>query len=253
MDTISYNQFINNAPDHFIWKPITEPERQHFLSLVEATKIALTQGTRQQKGLTLENLMTYVYQRFSNIAEVKSNITQGDNQFDHIIDFFDTLVPPFIYNYLGLRMVGESKNHAESISVREVVDLDELLRSKRCKVGVFSSYKSFSRGRNGSPWQYAEGKRRKLLLARNTIIIGFTISEIESLIENNFYTMLKQKFFNIVDEIDDDYDEESLGVTYHQRLYYSLSQLHKNGIIEENTYNESKQILMEKYGDIKED
>jgi hypothetical protein len=48
---------------------------------------------------------------------------------------------------VGLRLVGESKNHKKSIGPREVSNLDELLRSKSSKLGIFSSSKSFSKGK----------------------------------------------------------------------------------------------------------
>jgi hypothetical protein len=254
-NTVSYKAFINGAPDDHIWKPIPEEEVEHFLSLVQKAEYALEHGTKKEKGDTLEELMTYVYERFDELADIYPNVNEGDNQFDHIIEFVDGMVPTFIHQHIGLRIIGESKNHNDSIGVREVADLNELLRYKRARLGIFSSAKSFSRGRGRcrSPWQFAEGKRRKLALATNNIIIGFTIQEIKSLTHNNFYTMIKQKYNNLVDEITDDFtdhvvDDES--IPYHQRLYLSLFQLKENGIITPEAFEQGKQSIIDKYGPI---
>ncbi|MEM5659608.1 hypothetical protein AAHB50_29410 [Bacillus toyonensis] len=198
--------------------------------------------------------MTYVYGRFE-VAYVHPNVHRGDNQIDHIVEFIDGMTPTFINDYVGIRMIGESKNHKDSIGVREVTDLVELLRSKKAKLGVFSSYKTFSRGLNKSPWINAEGKRRKLALANNNekIIIGFTIDELESLTDRNFYTLLKQKYFALVDEIDDDvteYATADLTQAYHVRLYDSLVKLRENEIIDEEGFQKGKEAIIHRYGQV---
>jgi hypothetical protein len=251
--TSPYNKFINNAPDDFVWKPIKEDEIFHFNSLLEKTKEAVKGDDKKLKGDTLEDLMTFIYQRFDEVAEVYPNQHHGDNQIDHIIEFQDGLVPNFIHNYLGMRLIGESKNHKKSISVREVADLNELLRSKRAKFGVFSSIKSFSRGKSGNPWVHAEGKRRKLNLSNDVAILGFTLNELESLKDKNFYTLLKQKFFSLVDEIDDDFTDlkkEDYMIPYHERLYLSMVQLNNEGIISDEELRKGTQTIIKKYGDL---
>lgn len=253
-DTISLNKFMSSAIDDEVWSPIPCEEKAEYLLMVDKVRVSLEKGTRMEKGEALEQLMTYVYSRFE-IGYVESNVLIGDNQIDHIVNFIDGMVPPFIYNHIGSRMIGESKNHKDSIGVRDVTDLVELLRSKKASVGIFSSFKTFSRGRNKSPWINAEGKRRKLAIANNNekIILGFTLDELESLTLKNFYTLLRQKYFALVDEIDDDYTDyptEDLTIPYHLRLYNSLNQLKENNIICEKSYTKGKNTLIEKYGDL---
>lgn len=253
-DTTSFNKFINLAPDHEVWTPIKEAEREHFQQLIDQVRYTLDNGTKKEKGDALEALMTFVYERFE-IAYVHPDVRHGDNQIDHIIEFIDGMSTPFLIEHVGTRIVGESKNHKESISVREVTDLVELLRSKRSKLGIFSSSKSFSRGLNKSPWINAEGKRRKLALAYNNekIIIGFTIDELESLIENNFYTLLRQKYYALIDEIDDDitdYATADITRPYHLKLYDSLVHLKEKNIINEQSFVLGKQNLITRYGPV---
>lgn len=245
-DTISFNKYMMSAADDEIWTPISDQEIGYYLQLIDKVRTTLDRGTRKEKGDALEDLMTFVYGRFV-IGYVEPNVFKGDNQIDHIVNFIDGMVPPFVFRNIGLRMVGESKNHKDSIGVREVTDLVELLRSKKANVGIFSSFKTFSRGRNKSPWINAEGKRRKLAIANNNekIILGFTIDELETLVEKNFYTLLKQKYFALIDEIDDDYTDyptDDLSSAYHLRLYDSLRQLKENNIISEESYQEGKKI-----------
>lgn len=251
--SIPYNHFINKAPDCEIWKPISEEEMEHFLSLLQDTKQAFLSENNHVKGKSLENLMTFVYSRFDDIAVIYEDVKDADNQYDHIIEFIDGMVPTFIHQHIGLRIIGESKNHNKSISVREVADLNELMRTKEAKLGIFSSFRTLSRGKNKSLWQNAEGKRRKLALASKTAIIGFNLDEIESLQTENFYTLLKRKYWNLIDEIADDYASSITGdegTPYQNQLYSILHQLMENGILTEEMVEYGKGKIIEKYGPI---
>ncbi|MBB3111962.1 hypothetical protein FHS18_004030 [Paenibacillus phyllosphaerae] len=251
-NTFSYNKYINNAPDDEIWKPFSESEKVHFQSLVMSVRVALEEGDRHQKGLALESLMTYVYQRFDEIAVIHYNLTSGDNQIDHMIEFVDGLTPTFIHKNIGLRIIGESKNHKKAIGVREVADLKELLRSKNSQMGIFSSYYSFSKKQNNL-WHYAEGKRRKLALADKVFIIGFTLEELSQLIDKNFYTLIKQKYNCLIDETEDimtEFLSEDQAVTYSDRLFCALKQLFTNEIINQDSFEVGVRQINEKYGQI---
>ncbi|OVE34134.1 hypothetical protein CCZ20_28115 [Priestia aryabhattai] len=246
-DTITYNNYVDDSPDNNIWKPIALEERSFYLGLINNVRHSFKSGTKKQKGDSLEELMSFIYNRFKAIR-VYHNEHRGDNQIDHVIEFIDGMAPTFIHRKIGLKIIGESKNHNKSISVREVADLDELLRSKEAELGIFSSYKSFSKGK--TLWVYGEGKRRKLSLSNKRKIIGYNIDELESLIQNNFYTMLKQKYENLVNEIEDDYTDEDGKLSYQDKLYCSLKQLNKLGIIDGETFKVSIGKLEEKFGSI---
>lgn len=251
-DTISAKELMMRAQDDEVWSPIPEEEFGDFQKLIDGVRFSLENGSKKEKGDALEHLMTYVYDRFE-VAFVDENVHRGDNQIDHIVHFIDGMAPLFVYHNIGTRMIGESKNHKESISVRDVTDLVELLRSKKSKVGIFSSSKSFSRGRNKSPWVNAEGKRRKLAIANdnNRIILGFTIDELETLKSNNFYKMLKDKYYSLVDEIEDDFTDyatDDMTTSYHVNLFHSLVQLNKIGIIDSDTFERGRTILENRYG-----
>jgi hypothetical protein len=255
VDTIEFNEYLDYSPDDRIWIPLTIEEVPFFKELIMKVRSAFKDGSKKEKGDTLEVLMTFVYKRFKHI-KVYHNEQRGDNQIDHIIEFIDGATPAWINQNIGLTLVGESKNHHKTIGVREVADLHELLRSKESKLGIFSSYYSFSKG--ASLWSFAEGKRRKLALSYYMLdkrkIIGFTIDEIESLIDNNFYTMLKQKYSNIVNELKDDFiDYENPTLAYQDRLYQSLLQLHQNGVIDENSFANGIRIIEIKYGPIEKE
>lgn len=248
---IGYNLYIDNSTDKKIWKPIPKKDYAKFDFLIKKVHETFKYGSKKEKGESLEELMTFVYKRFKHI-KVYNNFRSPDNQIDHIIEFLDGVTPTFINDHVGLRIIGESKNHNISIGSREVANLDELLRDKNSRFGIFSSYKSFSKGT--TMWANAEGKRRKLALWHNykKIIIGFTIDEIASLKENNFYTLLKQKYYQLVDELKDDnsdlFYQSQLKEDYHYRLYYSLLELYKKGIIDDNTLTEGKTKIEVTYG-----
>jgi hypothetical protein len=246
---VGYNLYIDNSSDNKIWRPIPKKDYVKFDKMILEVKRAFESGSKKEKGDSLEELMTYIYNRFKHI-KVYHNIRSSDNQIDHIIEFLDGVTPTFINDHVGLRIIGESKNHNKSIASREVNNLDELLRDKNSRFGIFSSYKSFSKG--STMWINAEGKRRKLALWHNykRIIIGFTIVELASLKENNFYSMIQQKYYQLVDELEDDYTDVELKLPYQYRLYYSLTELHKKGIIDSTALSDCKAKIESAYGNL---
>ncbi|KEF40472.1 Restriction endonuclease [Schinkia azotoformans MEV2011] len=244
-NTISYNEYIDYSPDDNIWKPIENEEIPFYRTLIENVYHTFENGTKKEKGDSMEKLMTFIYQRFKAI-KVCHNVRSNDNQIDHIVEFIDGMTPAFIQHYIGLRLIGESKNHKKTIGSREVSNLDELLRDKDSKLGVFSSFYSFSKGQ--SMWVNAEGKRRKLALKYGRKIIGFTIKELESLVEKNFYTLLKQKFNNLVDEIEDDFSDHDCKSPYNVSLLNNLIQLNNLGIIDQEAFINGKRLIEERYG-----
>lgn len=248
-ETVPYNMYLNNSNDNKIWKPIKSKEDiAQFDTLYTAFSESRKNGSKTIKGNSLEELMDFIYNRFTCISYIKNSHTK-DNQIDHMIYFEDGAVPTFIHHNVGLVMVGESKNHSKSISTREVADLSELLRDRKSKLGIFTSYNSFSRG-SKSLWCRAEGKRRKLALATNNFIIGFNATELASLKSNNFYTMIKQKHQLIIDELDNDYDEDE-ALEHHDSLHEALINLVDNEIINSTLYPTLKQKIVERYGVLK--
>lgn len=243
---ISCNQYLNNASDDKIWRPIKRQSDIDEFDKLYANFIASREtGTKDQKGKSLEKLMTFLYERFTCIEYVENKHT-NDNQIDHFITFEDGAVPTFIHQYVGLVIVGESKNHSKSISSREVCDLHELLRDRRSKLGIFSAYNSFSRG-SKSLWCKGEGKRRKLALSTDRFIIGFNAQELKSLKEENFYTLIKYKYKQIIDELGDDYDEDE-ALPHHESLHEALIRLSQNEIITHDQYSDFKKNIEKKYG-----
>ncbi|EPZ0458910.1 MULTISPECIES: hypothetical protein [Bacillus] len=257
-DSVSYSRFSNRAPDDFYWKPIPIEDIDMYKKMVQRVEDAFKNNDKKEKGDSLEELMTYVYSRFEEIAIVSANIRSKDNQYDHFIELVEGAAPPFLMEYSGGRIVGESKNHSKSISSREVSNLYDLLQTKTARLGIFSSMHTFSKGKK-SMWANAEGKRRKLCLSSENktgnkrYVIGFTLKELESLLENNFYSMLKQKVKCLQDELDDDFTEDENGVEYHERLYHSLTQLKNLGIICDQSFLDAKHKIVELYGDINND
>lgn len=248
-DTILYNEYTDYSPDDKVWLPIPKEEYSKFDKLIDNVISSFKSGSKMEKGNSLEHLMTYIYSRFKHIR-VYHNVRKSDNQIDHILEFIDGVTPSFIKDNIGIRLIGESKNHKKSISPREVSNLDELLRDNKSRLGVFSSYKTFSKGK--TLWVNAEGKRRKLALWNqyNRIIIGFTITELSTLKEKNFYSLLKQKFDQVIDELDDCNTDDSYKLPYNERLFNSLSELHQKGIIDQAAFELGQKQIESKYGEL---
>lgn len=240
---------IRNLNDNEIWLPFKDEKLIEFKIRLQQFKASIHSSNKNIKGSTLESLMTHVYKQFAFIESVKTDITHSGNQHDHIIEFLDTpFLPPFIKEKIGLRFVGESKNHLTAISVREVADLEHLLVSNECKLGIFSSYKTFSKNSTKSFWSNAEGKRRKLVLRSGKYIINFTLSDLESLECKNFYTLLKQKIAGLIDEVEDCDSNCFDTIPYPDRLIHSLTSLRNSGVINEEEYIHKLDLIETKYG-----
>ncbi|WJE51193.1 hypothetical protein QRE66_18015 [Bacillus cereus] len=255
-DSIPYNRYSTRAPDYKYWKPIPDTDRDKYIAMIERVKISIEKDDNKEKGKSLEDLMTYVYSRFEDIADVFPDQRSKENQFDHIITFIEGLAPPQLMEYTGGIIIGESKNHSKKgVGSQEVANLYDFLKTKTSRLGIFSSFKTFTKGKK-SMWANAEGKRRKLCLSSENAtgvkryVIGFTLKELESLLENNFYTMMKHKITALQNELDDDYTEDEHGLLYPDRLYYSLNQLKELGIICDKSFQDGKQKIEELYGEI---
>lgn len=257
-DSVSFDRYSNRAPDDFYWKPIPIEDEDMYKKMIQRVKDAFKGSNNKEKGDSLEELMTYVYSRFDEIAIVSANIRNKDNQLDHFIELVEGVAPQFLMEYSGGRIVGESKNHNKSISSREVTNLYDLLQTTTARLGIFSSMHTFSKGTKNM-WVNGEGKRRKLCLSSENktgnkrYVIGFTLKELKSLLEKNFYSMIKQKVKSLQDELADDLTDDENGLEYHERLYHSLIQLKNLGIICEQSFSDAKHKIEEIYGDINND
>ncbi|MFW7187917.1 MULTISPECIES: hypothetical protein [unclassified Lysinibacillus] len=246
---ISFNKYKNSLSSDAYWKPITsEKDKKEFKILLESVESSRKTGTKDQKGKALELLMTYIFNRFV-YAEVKDDLRTKDNQLDHEIFFYEFEAPDFIKRIVGCHLINECKNHKKSVSSQEVTILNSNLEIRNCKFGIVSSYKSFSKGRN-SVWENAEGKRRKFALLSNfnRLIIGFNYIDFEKILNGgNFYTMMQQKYRNIIDEIHDDeiFDNSQ---PYNARLIANLNHLKSIGIIPEDECNTYIDVVNKKYG-----
>lgn len=245
----NFEIFKNNISDDNFWIPITTSEdKAAFSFLLDSVKDSRLTGTKSEKGKALEELMTFLYQRFI-YATVAYDIRTKDNQIDHEVEFPDFGMPSFIKNHVGFKLISECKNHKKSVSSQEVTILHSNLEIRNFKLGIISSYNTFSKGRN-SVWENAEGKRRKLALLSKyeQIIIGFNHQDFEKILCGaNFYTMVKQKYQNIRDELADDYIEDK-PYPYHERLKESLKSLYDVGIIQEKELNTYLDKVSMKYG-----
>lgn len=249
-DGITFEEFKNYAnPDDF-WLPIKPEEKEHYDFLLKTVKDTLlsTTSTKSEKGKSLEDLMTYIYKRFVG-ATVQVDIRTADNQIDHEVEFNDFFIPLFIRDKIGTKFIGESKNHNSSISSREVDNLDGLLTIRDVKLGIFSSYHTFSKLPN-SMWVNAEGKRRKLALLSGykRIIIGFNYTDLQKISDGeNFYTMLKNKYESLINELKSDHDE-AFGKPSSIELHDSLKFLKDFNIIPEEHFSSYKQNIDKNFG-----
>lgn len=205
----SLKDIINRLGDDSYWEPFCNDEKlvdefNKKLQLVKASQ-SWPKEKNKEKGNALEELVKFIFSRFTIIESIERDKHTNDNEIDIHVDFNKNLMNIFFTDIKG-KLICECKNTSKSVDVGMVSKLVELCDKNHAGLGIFISLKGLSKGRGGSLWKNAEGKRRKLYLSTAIPIISFKLNDIECLGEegNNFYTMIKQKVSYLIDEIKED-------------------------------------------------
>lgn len=209
MELDDIQDVMENAGDDVIWRPffndysVLEKFNELMSKIEESQKWNKTRN--KEKGTLLEELMQLVSSRFIMAYTYSQEITT-DNEIDLNIKFNEVVSTHFIKKNLS-HFICECKNVAtSSINVGTVAKLVELCQCNGAGLGIFISHKGVS----GIGWKHGEGKRRKLFLSKGLPIISFKLAELQALSskDTNFYTMIKEKYQMLIDEVD--YDGPSL-------------------------------------------
>lgn len=208
----------------------------------------------KEKGNALEELVKFIFNRFSIIESIERDKHTNDNEIDIHVDFNKNLMITFFTDIKG-KLICECKNTDKSVDVGMVSKLVELCNKNHAGLGIFISIKGLSKGRGGSLWKYAEGKRRMLYLSTAIPIISFKLDEIECLDKegNNFYTMIKKKLSYLIDEIKEDSTTLELikkeEGDFKEYLYANLNALQQLDLISMDEKVEIIDRIKQKYGD----
>lgn len=243
---------INKFGDEVFWKPITDAETHtKLMKLIEAVEESQTwdKSKNKDKGAILEELACFLLSRFQD-AKVISNRLVADNETDVEVVLSEKILPEFIREYIGPKIICECKNYKnKTVDVGMVVKLADLIPKRKARFGMFLSLK----GVGGYGWRYGEGKRKKIYLKDNIPIISFRVEEIRKLLTgDNFLTMIKMKLRALIDEVDDDTptlpnprDDE-----YTKRLHEVMDHLRKCDIFSEEELMKYKARVIDRYGEI---
>lgn len=244
---------LKQLDDNQIWAPIyLEPSiQEQFNQIVDIVEESKTWPAKRnhEKGKIFERLLGIVFRRFQ-IGSVESDFEAGDNQIDHEFKFMDLYTTNFVQQ-VGSTIVCECKNEKSPVNVTYVSKLVELCETRKSKLGIFFSIV----GLTGKGWIFAEGKRKKNFLKHEIAIISFTFDEIKQLSKvgsTNFYSLLKRKYQQLIDEVDEDLDDiknypkEDL-YSYGSRLKSNIYFLKEEKIISEDCYQNALQQIENKY------
>lgn len=204
-DLTTLRNFVRGLKDDQVWVPLAnEPSvLQDFKSLVEEVEDSKKwpASRNHEKGKLFEKLIRLVLSRFS-VGDTDSDFTVGDNQIDHEFKFIDDYITLFT-EQIGRTIVCECKNEQSPVDVSYISKLIELCETRESRFGIFFSIV----GLTGRGWIYAEGKRKKNFLRKKLGIISFSLKEIKELENSNLFTLIKNKYQNLIDEIDDESDD----------------------------------------------
>lgn len=200
-----------------------------------------------KKGRVLEDFTVFLFNRFFDVT-VEKNKRPADNETDIETKLGELPKPNFMNQVIGQKIICECKNKkTNSIDVGTVTKLAEILPKRECDFGIFISIL----GVGGHGWRYGEGKRKKIMYKERLPIISFTIEELKQLRDGkNFYTMIKNKYNALVDEVDDETgDIPAVGHSeYVKRLIEVAEHLKKTSLLNEQEYLALQEKLIEKYG-----
>ncbi|MEC1699073.1 MULTISPECIES: restriction endonuclease [Bacillus] len=254
-DLMAKIETSDNQVDDLFWKPLTEAKD------IEAfdNKISVVNDSQSwprklnwKKGRVLEDLCEFIFNRFYDV-DVKKNKRPGDNETDIETVIGEKPKPPFMQSIIGQKIICECKNKKSTpIDVGNVSKLAEILPTRGSNFGIFISIL----GITGSGWRYGEGKRKKIMCKHEIPLISFTVKELEVLREGyNFYTMIKNKYNALLDEVDDDTGDipENTHIEYTKRVSEFLNHLNNCELINQIEFSNLRDRVVKRYGEIFEE
>ncbi|MEI2391081.1 hypothetical protein V8V55_14865 [Priestia megaterium] len=253
MDFSALSNIINDLTDDCFWEPLQGDDQaieefDKHMALIEESQ-DWDRRLNWKKGRVLEDLAVFLFERFID-SDVMKNKRPGDNETDIETRLSEKILPAFMSENIGQRIICECKNKkTSSIDVGVVTKLAELLPVRGSRFGIFISIL----GVGGYAWKYGEGKRKKIMCKEGLPIISFTVKELKVLRDGeNFLTMIKQKFYSLVDEVDDesaDFPQEG-NIEYNKRIFEIFEHLKKCEILNDEEEKLFQQRVIERYGPI---
>ncbi|GGD22886.1 restriction endonuclease [Pontibacillus salipaludis] len=249
------SKVLANVSDDMFWEPIETDEDivqfKDYIKHIEESQ-SWDRSRNKDKGELLEEFTMFLFNRFQDVRVTK-NKRPADNETDIEAVMSEKAQPPFITQIIGPKIVCECKNKkSSSIDVGMVTKLAEILPTRGSSFGVFISIN----GMGGYAWRYGEGKRKKIMYKDRLPLISFTVKELEVLLEgNNFLTMIKQKYYQLLDEVDDETADipEQPNIEYTKRLNEVIIHLEKCELMNSDMALEIKENIRLKYGEINND
>jgi hypothetical protein len=237
--------------DHVFWKNlISKEDFEEFDKHIEIIEESQNWDRKLnwKKGGVLEDFAVFLFNRFQDV-QVEKNKRPGDNETDIETQMGEKPKPLFIKQVIGQNIICECKNKkTSSVDVGMVSKLAEILPNRDCKFGIFISIL----GIGGYGWRYGEGKRKKIMYKERLPIISFTVDELKGLRNGrNFYTMIKNKYRALLDEVDDDSADipDVDHREYRKRINEFVEHLKKTSLLNEQDYKNVRSRIIEKYGE----
>ncbi|PGF06482.1 hypothetical protein COM59_24180 [Bacillus pseudomycoides] len=237
--------------DHMFWKQITDEQsieafNNHIREIEESKN--WPPKLNWKKGRVLEEFAVFLFNRFQGVEEVTTNKRPGDNETDIETKLSEKSVPPFMIQCIGPRIICECKNYKnKSIDVGMVTKLAEIIPTRGAKFGIFISLL----GVGGQGWRYGEGKRKKIMYKDGLPIISFTLEELKELKNGqNFYTMIRQKYYQLIDEVDDETADlpDKFHSEYNKRIREYVDHFHKCKLLTDIELESIQKRIVERYG-----
>lgn len=236
--------------DHFFWNEIKEEKDidifDNHINLIEESQ-HWDKKLNHKKGAVLEDFSLFLFNRFVDV-KVQKNKRPGDNETDIETTLGEKPKPTFMIQTIGPKIVCECKNvKSKSIDVGMISKLAEILPIRGSKFGIFISIL----GIGGSGWRFGEGKRKKIMYKDRLPIISFTINELKELRNGaNFYTMIRCKYWALLDEVDDDSADipDSAHREYHERLFSFINHIKMTELVDEKEYQSIINRIEKRYG-----
>ncbi|HEX5718333.1 MAG TPA: hypothetical protein VF179_19380 [Thermoanaerobaculia bacterium] len=178
--------------DALVYKVLSDQDlfvidRAYYGELLSHLKRIPAGASTRERQVALENLVSYLFSCVS-IFDVYHDVRSRFNQIDQIIRVHG-LLPGALSEVAGTAFIVECKNTAQSVGVRVIDNLNDLLATHGCRLGILATRTDLA-GEAGV-LKDAQGKRIWHFARNRNAILALTLADLESIAKEEGCTLLK--------------------------------------------------------------
>jgi len=201
-DELNVLKLLDQIPELFSYEAIcktSDVDRERYLVLLDHfRKVNGSSASKKEKGVALEELVSFLLKISGNIFTVIRNVYTSTNEIDQLVQLNSKGKALLAHGLVPKRFdffLGECKNHKTTIGVGHIGKFYSLLQTTQTKTGILFSYHGIS----GSEWSDGCGLVKKIYLQREkdddrVAVIDFCIHDFQAIAKGrNFLGIVEDK------------------------------------------------------------